>query len=151
MISKTSKNDIMHSWFALFHGKIDSKTHIMWMRKLRTVWIFSNFLGILILPEINFSYFSEGQNLPFLTILGTVWILDSRLSLKFPNTYSKLMLHEWSKWQFVGHQNDRNWFHVKSEWQKILQFPHCVFPILRFNAQVCNFCKFLTKVGNTEK
>ena len=38
----------------------------------------------------------------------------------------KSELLKWSKWQFLWLQSDQNWIHVKTEWQKILRFPHCV-------------------------
>ena len=36
---------------------------------------------------------------------------------KFPKILNWELL-KCSKWQFLGLQNDQNWFHVKSEWQK---------------------------------
>ena len=37
-----------------------------------------------------------------------------------------------SKWQILHFQNSQKWFHVKSEWWKIIKFPHCVAVSLHF-------------------
>ena len=36
---------------------------------------------------------------------------------KVPKNWNSELL-KWSKWQFLELQNDKNWFHVKSGWQK---------------------------------
>ena len=38
----------------------------------------------------------------------------------------KLRASEWQKWHFMNFCILQNWFNVKSGWQKMLKFPHCV-------------------------
>ena len=44
-------------------------------------------------------------------------------------------LLKWSKWQFLGLQNDQNLFYVKSEWQKSPEIS--TLCIRNLAAQVC--------------
>ena len=98
-----------------------------------TVWIFSNFPATLILREINFASFQKVKKGLF-TVFD--WILSFLKSFILENVISsrKFKIHCWSngekwKYQFLRLQKDQTWFHVKSEWRKILNFRNCVSPI----------------------
>ena len=64
-----------------------------------TVWIFKKFTVTQILREIN---------------LAENWSI-----------YAKFSWMKYLKWPFMRFYICQNWIHVKSEWQKIVKFPHC--------------------------
>ena len=90
----------------------------------------ATFSAILILREINFgSWYQKVKKCHFNNFGGfEYWFLEKFHTWKcqtFPKIQNSEVL-KWSKWQFLGLQNDPNWFHVKSKRQIN---PHCLFPI----------------------
>ena len=63
-------------------------------------------------------------------------------------------LLKWSKFQFFRLQNDKNWFHVKCEWQwnpviLILYIGNFFLPLESISHKFCqNFCSFIKSFGN---
>ena len=58
-----------------------------------------------------------------------IWIFSKCYTWKC-QIYSNIQnseLHIWAKWQFLGLQNDQNWFHARFGLEKNRKFPHCVF------------------------
>ena len=76
------------------------------------------------LLEMNFGRFQKLKNCHFdhfsyyeMRFWGTFHIWNCQ---KFPNIQNSELL-KWSKWLFLGFQNDQNWFHIKFQWQKNLE------------------------------
>ena len=118
-----------------------------------TVRKFSNFPATLKLREINFGWFQRDKKL----LLSQFWMLCILTLEKFQNwkypKFPEIQNSELVKGQFLGLQNDQNWFHVKSEWQKIPGIFNCVFPIRLprsvFSNRYLNFAREKKKRINT--
>ena len=86
------------------------------------LWIFhSENLAILLPFWFYVKSILAGQKLPFNNFEGwEIWFLEKSHTYKcqkIPEIQNSELL-KWSKGKFFGLQNDQNWFHVQSDWQK---------------------------------
>ena len=93
-----------------------------WLRTFHTVWKISKLLQTLILREINFGWCQKVNDCCFDIFGGFEFLIFEKnytwKCQKFPKNQNSELL-KWSKKQFLGLLSDQNWFHAKSEWQKI--------------------------------
>ena len=97
----------------------------------------------MILREINCSWLQKVKNYSLNNFEGfQFWFLEKYHTRKCQKS-SKIQNSEvlkWSKWQLLGFQNDQNWFHAKSKWQKNPEISTLCIPNLA--AQVCRIVTF---------
>ena len=114
-VRKNGVRPITKKFYSAMTTDLGSQIRIFDCR-FSTLWIFSNFPALLIFHEINSGYIQKVTNCRYKNFGGLeFWFLEKFHTWKcqkFPKIQDSER-RKWSKWQFLGLQNDQNTFSRK--------------------------------------
>ena len=134
-----SKFEILLSKFILYVKKVQKVLFRWWCNTTLSLLYYTNFITYGTLSG-NFRV----QKVLFFQFLS-LWIQNivyhvQSYKIAIKNLNSKRTTLKTQKWQILNFWKHQNWFHVKSEWQKNLKFPHFVVQSSKSEQSIC-YCQ----------